>query len=246
MTTSGIDDTQRKAAKVAGLAYIATFAVVVWANYAISERLIAGNAAQTAQNIIANERLFRINIACNVFYAAGTLVLLTALYTILRPVGRNLALLAALSRLVYALMWIALALNLFDVLRLLTGADYLQAFEADRLQGLARLRIRAASDAYYVGLVFYGMASTLCSYLWLKSRYIPRALAAFGLIVSAWAVICTFIYFVFPDFPKTVNLYWFDSGLGIFEVTLAFWLLFKGLSPSRPVESVPTIRDIAG
>ena len=90
-----------------------------------------------------------------------------------------------------------------------------------------------------------GIASTLCSYLWLKSRYIPRALAAFGLIVSAWAVICTFIYFVFPAFPKTVNLYWFDSGLSIFEITLASWLLFKGLSPSRPLESVPTIRDIA-
>ena len=90
-----------------------------------------------------------------------------------------------------------------------------------------------------------GIASTLCSYLWLKSRYIPRALAAFGLIVSAWAVICTFIYFVFPDFPKTVNLYWFDSGLGIFEVALASWLLFKGLSPSRPLESDPTTRAIA-
>src|SRR5206468_3665638 len=83
---------------------------------------------------------------------------------------------------------------LLSPLRLLGTASYLQVFEADRLQALARLQIAANFDDYYIGLPFFGLAATVCSYLWLKSGYIPKALAAFGLISSAWCVICAFVF----------------------------------------------------
>jgi len=114
-------------------------------------------------------------------------------------------------------------------LRLLHGASYLGVFEADRLQALGRLYLSANFDDYYVGLPFFGLAATVCSYLWLKSRYIPRALAAFGVISSVWCVICAFAFLIFPNFNKTVNDYWFDSPMAIFEMVLSFWLLFKGI-----------------
>jgi Domain of unknown function (DUF4386) len=57
---------------------------------------------------------------------------------ILKPVHPGLAFLAACFRLVYAAMWVVMALNFLAVLRLLGGAGYLQVFEADRLQALAR------------------------------------------------------------------------------------------------------------
>ncbi len=230
MTISGIDESQCKAARVAGFTCLFTMATVVFANFGIHERLIvAGNAAETARNIMAHERLFRISITCDLIYCAGLVVLLTALYVILKPVSRGLALLAAFSRLVYALMWVLMTLNLFDVLRLLSGADYLRVFEADRLQALARLDLSASFDAYYVGLLFFGLASTVCSYLWFKSDYIPRALAAWGVISSVWCAACTFVFIIFPNFAKVVNLWWFDTPMGIFEIVLSFWLLFKGI-----------------
>ena len=64
------------------------------------------------------------------------------------------------------------------------------------------------------------------------SGNIPRALAAFGVISSAWSAACTFVYYIFPDFARVVNLWWFDSPMAIFELALSFWLLFKGLRPS--------------
>ena len=88
---------------------------------------------------------------------------------ILKPVNRSLALLAVFWRLVYALMWVLMTLNLFDALRLLSGADYLRVFDAERLQALARLSLSVRFDQYYVGLLFYALASTVCSYLWFKS-----------------------------------------------------------------------------
>ena len=69
MTTSTIDESQRKAARVAGFFYLLTFAIVVAVNFGINERLmVAGDATQTARNVLAHERLFRIGIASNLVY----------------------------------------------------------------------------------------------------------------------------------------------------------------------------------
>ena len=232
-----VDESQRKAAKVAGFAYLITFATVVTVNFGIHERLLVENNAETARNILAHERLFRIVIAGDLIYCAGVIVLLTALYLILKPVNRGLALLAAFWRLVWVLMWLVMTLSLLDALRLLSGADYLRAFEAERLQALARLYLGTRFDYYYVGLLFGASASTVCGYLWFKSRYIPRALGAFGVISCAFCVACTLVFYVFPNFNKIVNLWWFDTPMTIFDIALSFWLLFKGIRPSGVAET---------
>ncbi|MCK9404605.1 MAG: DUF4386 domain-containing protein [Chitinophagaceae bacterium] len=232
MTITTIDDSQRKAAKVAGLACLLTTAIIAAANFGINARLmVESNAVETAKNILAHESLFRFDIIAYLIYCAGILVLLTALYVILKPVNRAVALLATFLRFVYALVWIFIALNFFTALRLIGSTDYLRVFEADRLQALAKLYL-SGYDAYYVGLLFWSLASTVCSWLWYKSNYIPGVLAAFGLISSAWCVACTIAFIIFPDFASTVNLWWFDSPMAIFEIVLSFWLLFKGLRPS--------------
>jgi hypothetical protein len=247
MTITTIDQSQRKAARVAGFTCLFTMAIVVFANFGIHERLmVAGDAAATARNIIAHETLFRIGIACGLIYGAGLVVLLTALYVILKPVNRNLALLAAFWRLVYALMWVLMTLNLFEALRLLSGttggADYLRVFDSERLQALARLYLSARFDQYYVGLLFWGLASTVCGYLWFKSGYIPRALAVFGLISSAFCASCTLGFIISPNFAKVVNLWWFDSPMAIFEIATSFWLLFWRLRPSGIAE--PAVENL--
>ena len=232
MTISTIDNSQRTAAKVAGFTCLIGMAIVVFANYWLLNPLIVpGNAAETARNIMAHERQLRLTVTCFLIYSADVVVLLAALYVILRPVNQGLALVGALFRLVFALLWLLTALNMLGTLRLLGSASYLQVFEADRLQALARLHLAANFDAYYVGLPFFGLAATVCSYLWLKSNYIPKGLAAFGVISSAWCVICAFVFLIFPHFNKIVNDYWFDSPMALFEIVLSFWLLFKGLMP---------------
>jgi hypothetical protein len=232
MTNNPINQLPRKAAITAGFSYLITFAIVVYVNFGIHGRLIVDdNAAETAQNILKHEQLFRIGILGDLMYCVGLIVLLTSLYVILKPVNSGLALLATLLRLVWVLVWLFMTLNLFSALKLLGGAEYLRAFETERLQILARFYLGSSFDYYYVGLLFNALASTICGYLWYKSRYIPRALAAFGLISSAFCVACTLIFYIFPDFDKTVNLWWFDSPMAVFDIVLSFWLLFKGLKP---------------
>jgi hypothetical protein len=231
MTLTAIDESQRKAATVAGLAYLTTFATVVYVNFGIHARLIVKNSAETARNLLAHERLFRIGIAGDLLYCVGVVVLIAALYVILRPVSRGLALLAAFWRLVWVSMWLAMTLNLFNALRLLSGGDSLQALGPERLQALASFYLASSFDYYYAGLLFGGLASCLCAYLWWKSHYVPRALAVFGVISSAFCVLCTVVFYVFPHFDKIVNLWWFDTPMGLFDIALSFWLLVKGLNP---------------
>jgi hypothetical protein len=235
MTIAKIDSSQRTAAIVAGWSGLLTFAIVVFGNYALLNPLIVpGNAAATAQNIMAHQTQFRITAVCFLSYSLGVVVLLSALYVILKPVNPGLALAGALFRLVFALLWLLSPLNLFGALRLLSGANYLQGFEQDRLEALARLHVAAGFDDYYVGLPFFGLAATVCAWLWLKSNYIPRGLSIFGVISSAWCVFCAIVYLIFPYFNKIVNDYIFDSPMALFELVVSFWLLFKGLKPVSP------------
>jgi len=239
MTVRNIDNSQRTAAKVAGISGLLTVAIVVFANYVLLNPLIVpGNAVETARNIVAHETQFRITAVCFLIYSAGVVVLLAALYLILRSVNQGLALVGALFRLVFALLWLLTTLNMLGALRHLGSASYLQVFETDRLQTLARLHLAANFDDYYAGLPFFGLAATVCSYLWLKSNYIPKSLSIFGLISSAWCVVCALVFLIFPHFNKTVNDYWFDSPMALFELALSLWLLFKGLKLSESGDPV--------
>jgi hypothetical protein len=232
MTLRTVEPAQQTAAKVAGVSSIIAMAIVVFANYGLLNPLVVpGNPAETARNILAHETQFRLTLTCFLVYSASVVVLLAALYVILKPVNQGLALVGALFRLVFALLWLLTTLNLLGALRLLGSASYLHAFEPDRLQVLAKLCLSANFDDYYVGLPFFALASTVCSYLWFKSSYIPKGLAAFGVISSGWCVLCAIVFLIFPGFAKPVDPYWFDSPMAIFELAVSLWLLFKGLRP---------------
>jgi len=239
MTVRNIDNSQRTAAKVAGISGLLTVAIVVFANYVLLNPLIVpGNAVETARNIVAHETQFRITAVCFLIYSAAVRFLLTALHLLLRPVKQGLPFVRALFRLVFALLWLLPTPNMFGALRHLGSPSWLQVLQADRLQTLARLHLAANFDDYYAGLPFFGLAATVCSYLWLRSNYIPKSLSIFGLISSAWCVVCALVFLIFPHFNKTVNDYWFDSPMALFELALSLWLLFKGLKLSESGEPV--------
>ena len=232
--TGIIDWSQQKAAKVAGFTLIFAIALVIISNYSVTFRyVIPGNALETARNIIEHETMFRLNVASNLIYIITLVFLLTSFYVILKPVNKNLALVAVFIRFVYALMWTLMTINILSAIRLLGDASYLSVFNLDQLQTMARLQLSNSWDAYYVGLPFWGLTSTLISWLLFNSRYIPRALAVFGIISSLWCVFCGFTYLIFPNYGKIVHIGLFDVPLVIFELVLGFWLLIKGLTAAK-------------
>src|SRR5207245_11629399 len=103
MTTDKIDppkdgfavanNAQCTAAKVAGVVGLLAFVLVIFGNYVLLGPLIVPrNAVDTARNILAHETQFRLALTCFIAYNIGAVVLATALYVILAPVNRGLAL----------------------------------------------------------------------------------------------------------------------------------------------------------
>lgn len=239
MTTSAIEESQRKAAKIVGLAYVSALVFGVFAEfYVFGQLIVPDNATETAHNIVAHERLFRLGIAGNLMTFTVDVILITALYVVLKPVNRNLALVAAFFRLIETSIMVVTTLQDFDVLRTLSGADYLRVFEVDRLHALARLSIGAHGAAYGIGLLFFGFGSTVFCYRWFKSNYIPRALAAWGILASLWVGACILASIILPAFTKVVTVVYYAGPIFLFELTIGFWLLLKALRPTGIVESV--------
>src|SRR5207245_10759441 len=104
MTIARTDNSQPTAAKVAGWSGLLTFAIVVFGNYVLLNPLIvSGNVAATAQNIAEHQTQVRVTAVCFLTYSLGVMVLLTALYVILKPVHSGLALIGPLFSSVFGL-----------------------------------------------------------------------------------------------------------------------------------------------
>ena len=224
-----IEPAQHTAAKAAGLLYLFTSATAIFAEFFVRGRLIVrGDAVETAKNIVASERLFRLGIASDLITELGVVALVWALYVVLKPIDRNLALLAAFWRLTEASVFTVSVVDALAAVLLLSGADYLQAVGTQQLQVLALFFVSLQGAGWRIGYVFLGLGSTVFSYLWLKSRYIPRALAIGGVFSSLLLAIGTLAIMVFPSLAAVVTLVYM-APMAVYEVTLGFWLLVKGI-----------------
>jgi hypothetical protein len=228
---------QHRWARVVGFSYVFALVPSIFAEFYVSGRLISGNAIVTAQNIIAHERLFRLGIASNLLVFAADVVLVTALYIVLERVNRRLALLATFFRLLETTILVVAVLNDFYVLRLLSGASYLTTVNPDVLAALARVSIGAHGSAYGVALLLFGFGSPVFCYLWLRSGYIPKPLAMWGLLASAWIGICAFAFIVFPELEKVITIGYYGGPIFLFELTIGLWLVFKGIRQGAPTSS---------
>jgi hypothetical protein len=236
MTITSIDESQRKAARVVGFSYLFAMATAVFAESYVRDQLIVSNeAAETARNIMAHQQLWRLGIASYLLCLLTDVALIAALYVILKRVNQNLALFAVLLRGVETAIGVAATLNSFDVLRLLSGADYLKPLGTDQLAALARIPVSAYGAGINFAFVFLGIGSAVFCYLWFKSNYIPKALAALGVFGSLLLAAGSFAIIIFPNLATILSLAYMMP-LGVFEVTIGFWLLLKRLRPSGVAE----------
>jgi uncharacterized Tic20 family protein len=227
-----IEPSQRQAARVFGISTLLTYVLIMIAfSRFYGPFLVWEQDAETARNIIAHERLLHFYIGFAVVWGIGAIVTSTALYVLFRPISRGMALFAAFTRLVYTVMWFVFLLDLFHALRIMGGRGYLHVFEPERLQALAGLQLASGWDAYYIGLTFYGIGLVLFSYLFLKSRYVPRVLAVWGIAAALFEGVCGFAYLIDRNFGAIVSVNWYEMPVLLFDVAASIWLLVRGLRP---------------
>lgn len=232
MTNSITDPSQRKVVRVAGFMFLFSLLVpfLNW-TFVLSKLIVAENVIATANNIVANQLLFRIGITIELIMSAGLIVLALALYIILKPVNRNLALLALLWKLVEATITTAIVLVSFIALQFLNGDAYVAVFTPEQLQAPVGFLLNEHTALYSIPMLFLGMDMMVFSYLFFKSKYIPRILASFGILSFALIFIHALMYILAPEYatmPINQVIFWVPSGL--FEIIIGIWLLFKGIN----------------
>jgi hypothetical protein len=228
------DQSQRTAARVVAITYPLTLIVSISAFFRLYVPLmVAHDHAATARNLARHEGSVRVYLAAVLIYGLGVVVVPTALYVVLRTVNRGVATFGTVCRLLYAVMWFIQLLDLLAALRIARGDGYLEVLGSDRLQALAGLRLASGWDAYYVGLGFYGLGTVAFAWLWLRSGYVPRPLAVWGVAASAFAGLCGFTHLLFPSFATVVSVDWYEMPIALFEMGISVWILVKGLRCAR-------------
>lgn len=233
-----IDRSQCSAARVFAITYLLSLAVIMVAfSRFYAPYLVWEKGEETARHFIGHEHAIRLYLASAFLYGVGMIVLLTALYVILRPVSRGISLFAVFSKLIFVLFWFIFLLDLCGVMRLLGSTGSLRSFGPDGLAVLAGMQLDSSRDAYYIGLAFNGLGSALFAWVFFQSRYVPRALAAWGVLGSLYEAFCGFAYLTYPGFGVLLSPNWYELPPMTFEVLLCLWLLFGGLRSPQMASS---------
>jgi hypothetical protein len=219
---------QLKAARLAGLLFLIAMATGLFAEFYVrfpSTLIVSGDALKTTNNIIAHERLFRIGIANNIVTFAIDVVLIWALYLLLKRVNRSLALLAVFFRLIETTLACFAIINSYVAMQFINDSPT-KLFDLNQIQFLSLLHSIYALT-FVIVAVFLGLGSILFNYLFYKSGYIPKILAGWGIFASLLLLTSQFAIIVFPAVENKIIPACYGP-IALDEIALGVWLLFKG------------------
>jgi hypothetical protein len=196
----------------------------------------SGNFLTTAHAVGASETLYRIGLVCGLIGTLSTILLAAGLYVALRPFDGNLAMTALLFRLAESAIGGVVIVFGFLTLQIYLEAGRVGAPGASRLSELGGLVSGASVVGTNVSVVFFGVGSTLFFYLLLRSAYIPRVLAMWGLIGS---IVCFIAFLASLVIPQSTELLTGIGGLpvGLAEPVVGAWLLIRGIGGRTPPSS---------
>ncbi|MBA3648322.1 MAG: DUF4386 domain-containing protein [Chitinophagales bacterium] len=219
--------------RAGGVLYLIIIVAGIFSELFIRSKLIvSGDPAATAHNIIASQFLWRLGIAGDLLMHVCDVPLMVIFYVLLRPVNKNLALIAVVFNLVQTAVMVSYKLNLFHTLFLLGSSDYLKAFNSSQLNTLAYLSIREDEYGFGMGLIFFGIECLVLGYLIIKSGYLPGTIGYMMQIAGLCYLINSFALILAPSFANIISpAILIPSFIG--ELSFCLWLLLKGVNINK-------------
>jgi hypothetical protein len=150
------------------------------------------------------------------------------LYVLLRPVNKNLALLAVFFNIVELPIEAASKLCLFAALFLSGNADYLKAFQPHQLHALVKISLKLHDYGFAIDLVFFGFACLVYGYLLFRSGYFPRTLGVLMAIAGLSYLTNSFTLILAPAYSGRIFPILVLALVG--ELSLCLWLMVRGVN----------------
>jgi hypothetical protein len=218
----------KKTARIAGILYLVVGVFGGFAEGFVDPKMyVAGNAAATVENVIANSGLVRIGVVAHLL--DGTFFVLTAmaLYTLLQHVNKSMA------RAMLVLVIIATAIKClnavfqFESLRIATDSSYATAFGIAGSNSLVMLLLDTHHYGTLIAQVFFGLWLIPLGFLTYKSKMFPKWLARILVIAGVCYLIDLLAAFLFPDFYRKIHAFVIIP-CAIAEIAIVLYLLIIG------------------
>jgi len=228
-----VEFSPRALSRLGGLLYLIIIVIGLVGEVFIRGRIIVpGDATATAANLRLHESLWRFGIAAELLLLICAVALLAIFFVLLRPVSRDLTLLATFFNLVSITVEATSALLLLAALFPLGEARYLGAFTPEQLHAMARLAIRMHAHGFGVSLTFFACFCLVVGYLIFKSGFLPKALGVLMQIAGLSYLVNSFALILAPSlanrlFPAIL----LPAFIG--EASLCLWLLVKGVNVEK-------------
>jgi hypothetical protein len=242
ITENSIESRPNLYARVGGALYLIIIALGIFSQVFVRDRVIvAGDAVATAANLLSMETLWRAGIATEVFMAIATVMLGMVYYYLLRPVHKEINLLAALLRMTSVTVQTSALVYLLLALYPLLNPAFTKAFAPDQLAVIASMAIRSHSYSYSMALLFTGCTFLVHGWLIYRSEYLRKFLGVLIMIAGIGYIANGFAQILFPSIGGIVFM---AIILPVFigETTLSLWLLIKGVDIDKWNASVERSR----
>ncbi len=232
MTALTVEKSPQLFARTGGALYLILIVLGGYLQVVMGRVIVSGDAEATAANLAAMEPMWRWGIASECFALVCVTGLAVIYFVLLRPVSREINLLATCLRLVGIAIEAVATLSLVAALFPLGSAPYLKAFTPEQLHTMAYLAIKSHGNGYALALLFFGFTFLFHGYLIAKSGYLPKVLGILIQVAGVAYLTNSFAMYVAPGFQARI----FPGVLVpafVAEVSLCLWLLVKGVNVEK-------------
>ena len=222
------DPTQRRAARVAGFAYLGNYLTAVLGFVGTAALVGTGEFAQQARAIMASEHVYRAALTSMALSWVILSLQAYALYLTLKPVHQHIARFAGILQGSQAVVGAVSIMFGFALLRVYTAVDPAGIVPGGYPEAFRAIINAAYESGFNVAMLFFAPASLLFFSLFYRSGYLPRPLAAIGVIGSILMIVATIAGMIQVPGTKIITIAaWVP--MGIAEVGTALWLAIKGI-----------------
>lgn len=224
---------EKNLARIAGFCYLIVIATGLFSEVFVRQAFrVSNNALATAQNIQANEMLFRWGFVADLINFVVGIPTILIIYHFFKKSNKIIVQIALALVIIQTAIIAVNLLNQITPLLLLGNDTYLNSFQQNQLATLSLLYLNIQSQGYGIGLVFFGFYCILIGYVIFKTNAIPKIIGFLYAIAGLCYLINSFTMFLSRGF---VNPFFIYLAVPIFigELSVCLWLLIKGIDTSK-------------
>lgn len=246
VTETAAAPSPKTAARIAGSSYLALFALGIFANFFVRERLVAADdPAATFRNIAESSTLVRVAIVAFIVAFVLDVLVAWALYHVFAPAGASTSMLAAAFRIVYTVFLGVAIVFLFAALELVADGSPAAGLGGSARVAHTTLAVRAFDVTWLIGLTCFGVHLALLGVMILRSDLAPRGLGVILLVAGGAYVFDTVAYSLLATYHQHRAV--FSTIVAVpavaAEGVFTFWLLRRAgrVEGTRPKDNATLV-----